>query len=147
MLPTSSAFRSNVSAAMVDPPRLGDRIPPGRGAPRVPRGAPNVGGYGGPFEAPHLNNRPGVAIGAPFTRESAGLSQPPRPRDENVALLLVQQLRERGGRPPVHQSSQVVAHAVGPRLAPGIPDHRAQPGLDVGAQPVVDGPDAAVRSQ
>src|SRR2546425_8101113 len=147
MLPTSSAFRSNVSAAMIDPPRLGDRIPPGRGAPRVPRGAPNVGGYGGPFEAPHLNNRPGVAIGAPFTRESAGLSQPPRPRDEDVALLLVQQLRERGGRPLFHESSQVVAHAVGQRLAREIPDHRAQLGLDVETETVVDGPDAAVGSE
>src|SRR2546427_10854090 len=157
MLPTSSAFRSNVSAAMVDPPRLGDRIPPGRGAPRVPRGAPNVGGYGGPFEAPHLNNRPfrgpplnnrpGVAIGAPFTRESAGLSQPPRPRDEDVALLLVQQLRERGGWPLFHESSQVVAHAVGQRLPPENPDHPAQLGLDVEAKPVVDCPKGAVGSR
>src|SRR3989442_5738450 len=100
MLPTSSAFRSNVSAAMVDPPRLGDRIPPGRGAPRVPRGAPNVGGNGGPFEAPHLNNRPGVAIGAPFTRESAGLTNPPRPRDEDFAFLSVSNFRDPAARAP-----------------------------------------------
>src|SRR5439155_16995870 len=86
------------------PSQLGDRIPPGvteegHGSAGTLR---TLGGYGGPFEAPHLNNRPGVAIGAPFTRESAGLSQPPRPRDERVALLLVQQLRERGGWPLFH---------------------------------------------
>src|SRR2546428_9622632 len=102
---------------------------------------------GGPSRPPNLNNRPGVAIGAPFTRESAGLSQPPRPRDERVALLLVQQLRERGGWPLFHESSQVVAHAVGQRLAPENPDHPAQLGLDVEAEPLVDGPDAALGSQ
>src|SRR5438876_1114549 len=91
--------------------------------------------------------RPREWIGAPFTRESAGLSQPPRPRDERVALLLVQQLRERGGWPLFHESSQVVAHAVGQRLAREIPDHRPQLGLDVEAEPVVDGPDAAVGSE
>src|SRR3989442_12759972 len=149
MLPTSSAFRSNVSAAMVDPPRLGDRIPPGRGAPRVPRGAPNVGGYGGPFEAPHLNNRPfrgpplnnrpGVAIGAPFTRESAGLSQPPRPRDEDVALLLVQQLRECGGRPPFHEASPGGPHPARPGLARPIPNHRAPAWVEAVRTPAVCG--------
>src|SRR2546428_12734997 len=97
---------------------------------------------GGPSRPPNLNNRPGVAIGAPFTRESAGLSQPPRPRDERVALLLVQQLRERGGWPLFYESSQGVAHAVGQRLAPAIPEQPSQRRLDVETQPPFRGPDA-----
>src|SRR5882724_715332 len=155
MLPTSSAFRSNVSAAMVAPPVGGqDTTGHDRGTSRLRRDAPNVWGYGGhfgaphlnnrPFRGPHLNNRPRVTVPATLGRKTAGLSQPPRPRDERVTFLLVQELRKHGGRSLLHEPSQVVTHTVGQRPAGKIPDHRPQLGLDVETEPVVDGPDAAV---
>src|SRR5262245_23661371 len=79
MLPTSSALRSNVSAAMGGPP-VGDRIPPARrgiwgplsggdharhrGAPRFTRGATSAGGLAAISRPGHARHR-----GAPrFTR-------------------------------------------------------------------------------
>src|SRR2546421_4037766 len=72
MLPTSSALRSNVSAAMVGPP-VGHRIPLGH---RGPRRAPHP---------PKRSERPGEAVALLYQRhlqrhlDMGGLEGPPIP--------------------------------------------------------------------
>src|SRR5437773_10157515 len=54
-------------------------VPRDRGAPRLCRGAPNMGGYGGPFQGPHFINPRDVSISAP-----------PQKRRNVVIVLAVQ---------------------------------------------------------
>src|SRR5262245_19012961 len=124
MLPTSSALRSNVSAAMGGPP-VGDRITPGSVS----------------------DGRPRVALPCPFRGKAPDLREPPRPRQQRCAFRLFEQLRQRRRQARLHEAPEVVAQTVWKRLAGEVPDDGAQLGVGVEAETVVDRPDATVGTE
>ena len=78
-------------------------------------------------------------------REAPLAQQRPRAGAQRAALVGIEQLAQRLRHRAVDEPAQIGQRRLRHRLAGEVPDHRAQLGLDVEAEAVVDGVDRAVR--
>ena len=90
------------------------------------------------------DERPGVAAARVVDRERPGDRHLGRPLDERGVLVGADQPVERRRAALVGQPDRTREQVVGHRLPGEVPDHRAQLGLAVERQPVVDRPHAPV---
>jgi hypothetical protein len=96
------------------------------------------------------DQRPRVGALAPWGREPAGPDKRPGPPGHRGHLVRVEQLAQAGGERaagrPGGQRLQVGQDRRLQPVAGQVPEHGAQLGLDVEAEPVVDRPDMAVKA-
>src|SRR5438445_255981 len=128
------------------PPAPPPPSPTNSASSRRKRGMSVAGKYGS-YEALTLHQRPGVAPPAAVDRKPAALDERAGALDHGLALGRRQQLRERRRQRPGGEALEVLQHRRRHRLVAEVPDHRAQLGLDVEAEAVVDGVDGAVLAE